>query len=248
MFRIGFNGGGGGALPNHEHTNLPLDGGPLDFINTTIASLNQGSITYSDGAALQELVKPAVPAGEVLTYPALATAPSWQAGAVVTSVWTQLGNSTTIAAEGGFDVLLLSGLSITLADYAEVIACATIDTNTNDWGARVNGDTGNNYSSGMQSAYVGGAHQGGQASVDKWFLGRWNIANGSGAMITIRMTRNDFYSDRLQCTSSASGLYGSTTAGGTYSVDTDTLTDVSICMDAQDLTAGEITLYGIRKT
>ena len=77
MFRIGFNGGGGGALPNHEHTNIPLDGGPLDFLNTTIASMNQGSITYSDGAALQELVKPAVPAGEVLTFAPAATAPSW---------------------------------------------------------------------------------------------------------------------------------------------------------------------------
>ena len=49
-------GGGGGALPNHEHTNIPLDGGPLDFVNTTVGSLSAGSITYSDGNALQELV------------------------------------------------------------------------------------------------------------------------------------------------------------------------------------------------
>jgi len=53
---LGFGGGGGGALPNHEHTNIALDGGPLDFANTTIASLLNGSITYSDGNALQELV------------------------------------------------------------------------------------------------------------------------------------------------------------------------------------------------
>ena len=52
---MGFGGGGGGALPNHEHTNIALDGGPLDFVNTTIASLSAGSITYSSGAALQEL-------------------------------------------------------------------------------------------------------------------------------------------------------------------------------------------------
>jgi len=51
---MGF-GGGGGALPNHEHTGIPLDGGPLDFVNTTIASLSAGSLTYSSGAALQEL-------------------------------------------------------------------------------------------------------------------------------------------------------------------------------------------------
>jgi len=52
---LGFGGGGGGALPNHEHTNIALDGGPLDFVNTTIASLTANSMTYSDGAALQEL-------------------------------------------------------------------------------------------------------------------------------------------------------------------------------------------------
>jgi len=52
---MGFGGGGGGALPNHEHTGIPLDGGPLDFVNTTIASLTANSMTYSDGAALQEL-------------------------------------------------------------------------------------------------------------------------------------------------------------------------------------------------
>jgi len=53
---MSFGGGGGGALPNHEHTNIALDGGPLDFVNTTIASLSAGSTTYSNGAALQELV------------------------------------------------------------------------------------------------------------------------------------------------------------------------------------------------
>jgi len=52
---MSFGGGGGGALPNHEHTNIALDGGPLDFVNTTIASLAANSMTYSSGAALQEL-------------------------------------------------------------------------------------------------------------------------------------------------------------------------------------------------
>ena len=52
---MSFGGGGSGALPNHEHTSIPLDGGPLDFVNTTIASLSASSMTYSDGAALQEL-------------------------------------------------------------------------------------------------------------------------------------------------------------------------------------------------
>jgi len=70
---LGFGGGGGGALPNHEHTNIALDGGPLDFANTTIASLLNGSITYSDGNALQELVIGG--AGDALQV--TAGAPSW---------------------------------------------------------------------------------------------------------------------------------------------------------------------------
>lgn len=52
---MGFGGGGGGQITNHVHDNTPLQGGPLDFVNTTIASLTANSMTYSDGAALQEL-------------------------------------------------------------------------------------------------------------------------------------------------------------------------------------------------
>ena len=82
---MSFGGGGGGALPNHEHTNIALDGGPLDFSNTTIASLNQGSITYSDGAALQELVIGG--AGNALVVNGGATAPEWgTTGGVSTNI------------------------------------------------------------------------------------------------------------------------------------------------------------------
>jgi len=52
---MSFGGGGSGALQNHDHSGVPLMGGPLDFVNTTIASLSAGSVTYSSGAALQEL-------------------------------------------------------------------------------------------------------------------------------------------------------------------------------------------------
>lgn len=52
---MGFNGGGSGSLPAHEHTTIPNDGGPLDLNNVTVGSLNAGSVVYSDGAALQEL-------------------------------------------------------------------------------------------------------------------------------------------------------------------------------------------------
>lgn len=76
-----FNGGGSGSLPNHQHSLVPLDGGPLDASNVTNASLNAGSVVFSDGVALQELIAPAVPAGELLTFPALATSPSWVSAA-----------------------------------------------------------------------------------------------------------------------------------------------------------------------
>lgn len=94
---MGFGGGGGGALPNHQHSLIPLDGGPLDAANVTNASLNQGSVVFSDGVALQELIAPAVPAGEVLSFPALATAPTWQSGPAGSKF--ELVNSTTLGAD-----------------------------------------------------------------------------------------------------------------------------------------------------
>ena len=84
-----FSGGGGGALVAHVHDNTPLQGGPLNFNNTTIAGMAAGDITYSDGAALQTLVYPAVPAGESLQAVALSTAPSWVAAATGATVTKQ---------------------------------------------------------------------------------------------------------------------------------------------------------------
>lgn len=95
---MGFGGGGSAGMTNHVHNNIPLQGGPLDFANDTIASLNAGSTTFSDGAALQELVigNPA----EVLKVNGGGTAPEWGAagGATVTTVSDTLGatfNSTS---------------------------------------------------------------------------------------------------------------------------------------------------------
>ena len=51
---MSFGGGGGGALPNHEHTNIPLDGGPL-APNATTFGLANGSILVSNGATVQQL-------------------------------------------------------------------------------------------------------------------------------------------------------------------------------------------------
>jgi hypothetical protein len=82
---MGFGGGGSAGMTAHVHNNVPLQGGPLDFANDTIASLNAGSTTFSDGAALQELVigNP----GDGLVVNGGGTAPEWgaAAGATITS-------------------------------------------------------------------------------------------------------------------------------------------------------------------
>ena len=72
---MGFGGGGGGALPAHVHNAVPLQGGPLDFANDTISSMNAGSTTFSNGAALQELV--IGNAGESMVVNGAGTAPEW---------------------------------------------------------------------------------------------------------------------------------------------------------------------------
>jgi len=85
---MGFGGGGGGALPNHEHTNIVLDGGPLDFANTTVASLATGSICYSSGVALQELTV----GGANTVLQIAAGLPSWQTLPLASSVLTTAGD------------------------------------------------------------------------------------------------------------------------------------------------------------
>lgn len=98
---MGFGGGGSSQLANHVHNSVPLQGGPLDFKNDTIAGMSAGSVVYSDGVALQELLKPAVPTGETLTYPALATAPTWaSAGGGVWEVMYQDYNQAGV--DSGF--------------------------------------------------------------------------------------------------------------------------------------------------
>ena len=91
---MAFGGGGSSGMTAHVHNNVPLQGGPLNFANDTIASLNAGSTTFSDGAALQELVIGA--AGEALVVNAGATAPEWGSPAAnVQTVSTLLATNFT---------------------------------------------------------------------------------------------------------------------------------------------------------
>jgi len=82
---MGFSGGGSNILKPHTHSAAILqDGGSLDLQGVTEGNLSTGSVTYSDGSNMQELVKPASPAGEVLTFAAAATAPSWATDPFIT--------------------------------------------------------------------------------------------------------------------------------------------------------------------
>ena len=127
-----FSGGGGGQLSNHVHDNTPLQGGPLNFNNTTIGGMNAGDITFSDGAALQTLAYPGVPAGEVLTAVAASTAPAWVAagggGQIELIDHTELSGSateinTTFAAISGNDISCLLVYVNAVPDGANDIQC-----------------------------------------------------------------------------------------------------------------------------
>ena len=100
---MGFNGGGGGQLLNHEHDGtLVADGGPLDFRNITQSSMSAGSITFSDGAHLQERAIGAV--SDVLTV--AGGVPTWAAAAA--------GGATCS------DSLTISGQTNTLCKWLEL--------------------------------------------------------------------------------------------------------------------------------
>ncbi len=92
-------------MTNHVHNSVPLQGGPLDFANDTIASLNAGSTTYSDGAALQELVigNPS----DTLVVNGGGTAPEWAASSA--GAWVNAGSVLNGASA--------AELSLAIADF-----------------------------------------------------------------------------------------------------------------------------------
>ena len=104
-----FSGGGGGQLANHVHNSVPLQGGPLDFANDTIASLNAGSTTFSDGAALQELV--IGNAGDTMIVNGAGTAPEW--GAAGAGAWSIDGTDSSAGGTASLQVTGMTGRDIT---------------------------------------------------------------------------------------------------------------------------------------
>ena len=169
-----FNGGGGGALPPHEHTNIANDGGPLDFNNTTIGSMNAGDITFSDGAALQTLAYPGVPAGETLTAAALSTSPSWAAAP---------GGAATILVDSQELLVNTNNITSTFAavNQSEISSIFAIingvkDTTNTEIRCQINALTTGTYGSEFIQQYGAGYNQWAAAGATGWAL----ISNNQG--------------------------------------------------------------------
>ena len=112
---MGFSGGGGGQLLNHEHDgSVPLDGGPLSFLGITQSGMSDGSITYSNTAHLRELSVGSV--GEKLTVSA-GNIPEWSPS--MTSLTTQSSTQSGLfsTASGTF-VAVGNGLQLILPTRA----------------------------------------------------------------------------------------------------------------------------------
>ena len=159
---MGFGGGGGAALPNHEHTNIALDGGPLDFSNTTIASLNAGSTTFSNGAALQELV--IGNSGDQLVVNGAATAPEWAAGSAGGTFIVD-GTATAATPQATLAVTGMTGRSITQIIYS----VADDNNGGSELWLQVNGSN-SGYNNLISATAGGGSGAGQQTTGDGAFL------------------------------------------------------------------------------
>ena len=116
---MAFSGGGSNILKPHKHNSLVLqDGGKLDFKNDTQSSMSQGSMCFSDGVHLQELVKPGSPSGELLQFATAATSPSWVATTGNLERLVQLAEYETVNATTNSVVLTFDSLD--LDDYASL--------------------------------------------------------------------------------------------------------------------------------
>ena len=102
-----FSGGGSNqTLPHTHDSNITNDGGSLNMKNITQGALSSGSITYSDGNHLQELLV-GTPT-HVLTV---------SAGNV--PVWSASGGGASCS-----DSLTIGSQTLTLCEFLELGACS----------------------------------------------------------------------------------------------------------------------------
>ena len=140
-----FNGGGGGQLPPHEHTNIANDGGPLDFNNTTIGSMNSGDMTYSNGAALQQL---AIAAPNDQLRVSAGNIPEWFTPAGAAATWTELVNTKISGASANIDESWVGTYNILKIFFYGAPSAA------NKTGITFNSDNGTVYSSAGDAVYT----------------------------------------------------------------------------------------------
>ena len=185
---MGFGGGGGGTLSNHVHNSVPLQGGPLDFANDTIASLNIGSTTFSDGAALQELVigNPA----DTLVVNGAGNAPEW--GAAGGGAWVSEGNAVSATATTSLSVDVgdadVYQILYHVADFGSLANCSI----------RINNETGDVYKSlvsfGTTTSGNMDVNAAGYATVldNKWLLSSQKQDAGYSGVVYIYKYNSNF--------------------------------------------------------
>jgi hypothetical protein len=243
---MGFGGGGSNVTKPHTHdSTIVQDGGSL-APNVTQFGLSAGSILYSDGSNIQELT--VASASDELRVNAGASAPEWYTPAPAgASTWTQLGHTTTTTSVDGYNVLKVS-FTATLADYSEIVGIGNMTPGANSYGWRVNDLAGTAYDYSISTVgFSTGTDDQGQSSQDMWKFGRYLVGT-SAAQLEIHIQRNDNYGDYLTATGACAGNSGMCSAGGILNADVDTMTSLSICSEAEDLPAGQLTVYGVTIT
>tara|TARA_Y100000310_G_scaffold49000_1_gene45325 strand:- start:165 stop:914 length:750 start_codon:yes stop_codon:yes gene_type:complete len=208
-----FSGGGGGALPAHVHNSVPLQGGPLDFANDTIASLNAGSTTYSDGAALQELV--IGNAGDSMVVNGAGTAPEWGGAS---GAWASEGNDINTVKGATLDV------TVSDADVYQVLYNVADggDEPTPALVMRLNDDTGANYDMIKLWGAAAGADADNPTSKTKWLLTPDGSEDGYNGCAYVYKSNSNFVAgarggatliSQTQQISSTSSLYALNVVG-----------------------------------
>jgi len=240
---MGFGGGGSSGMTAHVHNNVPLQGGPLDFANDTIASLNAGSTTFSDGAALQELV--IGNAGETLTVNGGATAPEWVAGAAAGSYQFVGTTDTLVITPNGFNGLHLAFTAIDMTAVTELIAVVSAERSVNSTGFLWNGQTANYGFGGQVTTYAGtGTDFGEPGNAALFEIGHW--ASGTYQNFTVHFVLNE-NDNKTYCFGTGGGSDGGVYAGGgNANVDTE-IDSISFVEAGRHMVAGDhrLTVYKV---
>ena len=249
-----FSGGGGGQLTNHVHDNTPLQGGPLSFNGTTIGGMNSGDITFSDGAALQTLAYPGVPAGETLTAAALSTAPSWAAAPPASSTYALVATSTLGAVASEIDITFAS---IDCDDISELM-CVFVGgmTSSSYVQMQINGITTSYYTFGTHS------NNGSSINIDTRNASAWTLCSNNsggdwlGGTSTFHLRGG---TSTASPTSSSNASYSGFGAdmtpnacwflGGSQNSTVNSFDQVRVFANSGNLTAGsKLTIYRINST